>query len=86
MDKKMTGLSSSTLKWIAVITMLIDHFAVAIYPGIPDFSFDTYRTLRLIGRIAFPIYCFLIVEGFYHTRNIWKYIGRCFLFALHGSE
>ena len=75
------GLSASTLKWIAVISMLIDHFAIAIYWQMRQHNYETYRMLRYAGRIAFPIYCFLLVEGFIHTRNVKKYIGRCFLFA-----
>ena len=43
---------------------------------------EIYSLLRIIGRIAFPIYCFLIVEGFIHTKNVYKYCIRLFIFAL----
>ncbi|HCY06842.1 MAG TPA: conjugal transfer protein TraX [Erysipelotrichaceae bacterium] len=90
----------STLKIIALITMLIDHIgAFLIEPyllnnGVFPFAFDIsiipkeFKTLyiiyiitRLIGRIAFPIYCFLIVEGFLHTSNLKKYAFNLLLFA-----
>lgn len=76
------GITANTLKWIAVVTMLIDHFGMTIYGHIPGCSYWTYRMLRYIGRIAFPIYCFLLVEGFFHTKDLKKYIRRCFVFAL----
>lgn len=67
-------LNSMHLKLIALITMIIDHTG-AIFFG----SQDLYR---IIGRIAFPIYCFLLVEGFFHTKSREKYAARLFIFAL----
>ena len=82
MKMRWNGLTSSDLKWIAIISMLVDHFAVAIYANMADYQFDIYRVMRGIGRIAFPIYCFLLVEGFCHTHDVKRYISRCFLFAV----
>jgi hypothetical protein len=81
------GLSGSTLKLIAIITMLIDHIGAAILEQMPEFFTDSTlfwidRSLRFIGRIAFPIFCFLLVEGFLRTSNVKKYALRLFLFAL----
>lgn len=72
------GLTSFHLKLIAVICMLIDHSAHILY----DYVGDLYTPMRIIGRIAFPIYCYLLVEGFVHTRNPAKYAGRLGLFCL----
>ncbi len=88
-------LSGSTLKLIALISMLIDHAAVAIlyygllYPNRPISVgsrlyqlYLLYQIMRKIGRIAFPIFCFLLVEGFLYTSNRKKYALRLFLFCL----
>lgn len=67
-------MTSTTLKLIAVITMLIDHVGLAIFPQ--------YVGMRIIGRLAFPLYCFLLTEGAVYTKNWLKYAGRLLLFAL----
>lgn len=74
---KEKGLSGSTLKIIAIISMLIDHIGAILLIGHPYYSL-----CRNIGRIAFPIFCFLLVEGFFHTHDVKKYSIRLLLFAL----
>lgn len=63
--KEKSGISQESLKLIACITMLIDHVGAAMLPRLV--------ILRVIGRIAFPIYCFLMAEGVAYTRNPRKY-------------
>ena len=82
------GLTGSTLKWIAMITMLIDHVAATILVrhmlsnGATMEVYTVYEVMRNIGRVAFPIYCFLLVEGFLYTKNICRYIGRMCFFVV----
>lgn len=80
-----TGISSSTLKMIAMLSMLTDHVAyVLLGPFLTvEGIYPVYQFLRgVIGRLAFPVYCFLLVEGFERTKNKGKYAGRLFVFAL----
>ena len=66
--------TGTSLKLIAVITMLIDHIGAGL---ITD-----NVVLRGIGRMAFPIYCYMLIEGFAHTRNIKKYALRLLAIAV----
>jgi hypothetical protein len=72
------GLSANTLKIIAVIAMTIDHTALVFV----NVESPLYIIMRLIGRLACPIFCFFIAEGFRHTRNRREYIKRMAVFAL----
>lgn len=75
---KNRGLSQEGLKLIACVTMLLDHIGAVIvlelfYREPSGELLDLYEALRLIGRIAFPVYCFLLAEGSVHTRNPLRY-------------
>ncbi len=70
-------MSGFVLKMIALITMLIDHTASILLEGS-----KWYLLLRIIGRLAFPIFCFLLVEGYFHTKDVYKYLKRLGLFAI----
>lgn len=97
------GLSGSTLKLIALSSMLIDHTgaivvlrmirnrggttamtAKAYQAFMSDYSWlvTLYDLMRLVGRLAFPLFCLLLVEGFLHTRHLGRYLRNLGLFAL----
>ena len=67
-------LSSSALQWIALITMTIDHIGFLL--------FQKLTILRIIGRIAMPIFVFCLAEGFIHTKSRQKYFMRLGILAV----
>lgn len=103
---KKKGLSGSTLKIIAIVTMFIDHVGAGIggrllwqtgymdlalagdINGVIEWQMEyglllfVYSIMRMIGRLGFPIFCFLLIEGFAHTRDVKKYALRLGAFAL----
>ena len=74
------GISSTTIKIIAVVTMLIDHIG-AILITYYDNKIVNF-ILRLIGRIAFPLFAFCLAEGFAHTSSRKKYAIRLLVAAI----
>ncbi len=75
-------MSTFALKIIALISMIIDHSAHVLYSCGVLHSYKLYLLLRGIGRLAFPIYAFLLVKGFGYTKDKKKYLGRMMVFAL----
>lgn len=67
-------MSSLTLKIIAVVTMLVDHVGFLFFPEEEIF--------RIIGRISFPLFAFLIAEGFIRTKDVKEYLKRLSIFAV----
>lgn len=66
--------TSMSLHLMAMAFMLCDHLWGTVVPG--------NDWLTCVGRISFPIFAFLIVEGYFHTRNLRRYAGRLLLFAV----
>ncbi len=67
------GLNNNQLKILAMLSMLADHVGMALFPEI--------ELLRILGRISFPIFAYMIAEGCLHTRNRLRYLGTMAVFA-----
>lgn len=80
------GISGAALKWLAIIAMAIDHFGAGYlaYTGqfVTATGFNLYALCRLIGRLAFPIFAFLIIQGYQHSSNRRNYTNKLLVFAL----
>lgn len=80
-------LSGAWLKHIAMVTMFLDHLDKTILfeflqrrpDCLPLLIFSSF--CEIVGRFAFPIFCFLLIEGFFHTRNPGKYLLNLVVFA-----
>ena len=98
---KKLSLSGAALKWVAIVTMFMDHLAAAVlmpaygvyfsFSGLSwidmlmatdSWMFRFCLFLRLAGRLAFPLFCFLLVEGICHTRSVVRYGRNLFVMAL----
>ena len=93
-EQKRTWLTGAHIKWIAMVVMVIDHAAaVFLEPILMNAAASAgnynyvkmiswiYMILRGIGRFAFPAFCFLLVEGFYHTSSKVNYLRNLMIFA-----
>lgn len=76
-DRFPVSLNGFHLKYIALLTMTLDHIGAVLLS--PDTA--AYAVFRACGRIAFPVFCFLLVEGYLHTSNHKAYFFRLLLFA-----
>ncbi|WP_311480510.1 TraX family protein [uncultured Anaerococcus sp.] len=83
--KNMKGINGAQLKYIAFASMFIDHFNKAI---ITPFLTGTgpmviiTTIFDILGRIAFPIFAFMVVEGFFKTKSRWSYLRNLLIFAV----
>lgn len=85
------GLNGADLKLLAVFFMAIDHIGAAVVePALlqkglitmQDTEYILYMVLRILGRFSFPMFCFLLVEGFFHTHDMVKYLRNLLGFAV----
>lgn len=66
-------MTSFLLRFAALATMFVDHAGYVLFPQ--------FGWMRIVGRVSFPLFCFLLAQGFRHTRSVPKYALRLALFA-----
>ena len=74
----MKGLNRNQLKYIAIITMIIDHIAFVFIPS----SNPMYSICRFFGKLTAPIMCYFLAEGYNYTSSKLKYGLRLFIFSI----
>ena len=76
--------SGAQLKYIAFLSMFIDHTNKAlIYPNLDGGALNRLSDFfDILGRIAFPIFIFLLVEGYFHTSTKWRYLVTLLVFGV----
>ena len=73
------GITSFVLHILAMAFMLSDHLWATVIPWNAEW-------MTCLGRLAFPIFAFMTVEGFFHTKNLKRYAGRILLFTLKAQS
>lgn len=76
---KFLSFDAYTLKWIAVVCMIGNHIAIGLAPALP---LALLLILYAVGGVTYVIMAYFVVEGYKHTSNFKKYIGRLFIFGL----
>mgnify|MGYP000410419983 CR=1 FL=1 len=78
LSSKHGEISAATLHLAAMLFMLMDHLWATLLPA--------QDWLTCVGRLAFPVFAFMAVEGYFHTHSFKKYILRLLLFAVLSEE